>query len=74
MFLYRVYKCDIYKNMSTTLSAFSLQLSKSTLAQKFDSFDDAVKDQFLSLTNVFSSDSSSLSEKLLGIKILLEFS
>ena len=68
MFLYRVYKCDIYKNMSSTLSAFSLQLSKSTLAQQFDSLDEDVKDQFLSLTNVFTSDSSSFSEKLLGIK------
>ena len=66
MFLYRVYKCDIYKNISTTLSAFSLQLSKSTLAQQFDSLDDNVKDQFLSLTNVFTSESSSFSEKLLG--------
>ena len=66
MFLYRVYKCDIYKNISNTLSAFSLQLSKSTLAQQFDSLDDCVKDQFLSLTNVFTSESSSFSEKLLG--------
>ena len=73
MFLYRVYKCDIYKNMSTTLSAFSLQLSKSTLAQQFDSLDDDVKDQFLSLTNVFTSDSSSFSEKLLGKHFSLIF-
>ena len=66
MFLYRVYKCDIYKTISTTLSALSLQLSKTTLAQQFDSLDQDVKDQFLQLTNVFTSDSSSFSEQLIG--------
>ena len=66
MFLYRVYKCDIYKTISTTMSALSLQLSKTTLAQQFDSLNPDVKDQFLQLTNVFTSDSSSFSDKLIG--------
>ena len=66
MFLYSIYKWEIYKTISTTLSALSLQLSKLSLAQQFDSLEDDIKAQFLSLTNVFTSDTSSFSEKLLG--------
>ena len=69
--LYRMFYGDKVNNICSILSSVSLLLTKHQVAQQLNNMDNSAQETFLSLSNVFTNNSSDFVEKVLGSTLLV---